>query len=160
MTGLVIGPEPFESPDAQRLIGELDASLAALYRPEQRFGGRFQGHLAAPGRGAFLVARLAGEAVATGAYALLDPATAEVKRMYTAPAARGRGGAGAMLARLEALAREAGVTRLVLETGIHQQAAIRLYLRSGFRPVDCWGDYAGVETSVCYAKDLAEAGPG
>jgi hypothetical protein len=46
------------------------------------------------------------------------------------------------------------VKRLVLETGIHQEAAIALYLRAGFTQVDCWGESATSATSVCYEKSL------
>ena len=59
-----------------------------------------------------------------------------------------------MLAELEATARQFGVRRLVLETGIHQEAAIALYLRAGFIQIDCWGEYASAPTSVCYEKML------
>ena len=149
---LTIAPEPFESADARRLVAALDAGLAALYPPEQRFGPNFKAHHAAEGRGTFLVARLDGEAAGCGAFTLLDPVTAEVKRMYVRPELRGRGIARAVLARLETLAAAMGARRLVLETGIHQQEAIRLYEGAGFRRVDCWGEYSGVPTSVCYEK--------
>ena len=52
-----------------------------------------------------LVAGLDGAPVGCGALRLLDPATAEVKRMSTLPTARGRGVARAILSALEAEAR-------------------------------------------------------
>jgi putative acetyltransferase len=60
-----------------------------------------------------------------------------------------------VLASLEAAARQLGVRRLVLETGVHQQAAILLYRRAGFVQIDCWGEYATSPTSLCYEKRLA-----
>lgn len=149
-----IGPEPFESEDAQRLIGELDHGLAQLYTPEQRFGPNFKAAQIADGRGTFLVARLGGRAVGCGAIRLLDDTTAEVKRMYVEPELRGRRVGRAMLDALEKTARELGVRRLVLETGVHQHAAIALYLHAGFAQCDCWGEYTTSPTSVCYAKDI------
>ena len=59
---------------------------------------------------------------------------AEVKRMYTRPAARGRGVAKALLRRIEDESRRAGKLVLRLETGTYQQEAIGLYERMGFRP--------------------------
>jgi hypothetical protein len=47
-----------------------------------------------------------------------------------------------------------GVRRLVLETGVHQHAAIALYTHAGFDRCECWGEYLSAPTSVCYAKDV------
>jgi putative acetyltransferase len=47
-----------------------------------------------------------------------------------------------------------GVRRLVLETGIYQEAALVLYHRAGFISVDCWGEYATSPTSICFEKHL------
>lgn len=152
--GLTISAESFESADARRLVAALDAELGALYPPENRFGPRFTAHHAAEGRGAFLVARLDGEAVGCGAITLLGADSAEVKRMYAAPEARGRGIGRAVLERLEGVAKGLGISRLVLETGIHQHDAMALYERAGYRRVDCWGDYAASPTSVCYEKQV------
>lgn len=149
-----IGPEPFESEDAQRLIAELDHGLAQLYTPEQRFGPNFKAAQIADGRGTFLVARLDGRAIGCGAIRLLNDSTAEVKRMYVEPELRGRHVGRAVLDALQKTARELGVRRLVLETGIHQQAAIALYLQAGFTQCDCWGEYTTSPTSVCYEKPI------
>jgi putative acetyltransferase len=89
-----------------------------------------------------------------GAIRLLDPTTAEVKRMYVEPDHRGRGVGRAVLASLETAARQLGAERVVLETGVHQVAALSLYRRAGFQQVDCWGEYASSPTSICFAKKL------
>lgn len=73
---------------------------------------------------------------------------------YT-PEQRGKGVGPAVLAALEAEARNLGATRLVLETGIHQEAAIGLYRRAGFTSTDCWGEYLTSSTSVCFEKPPA-----
>jgi putative acetyltransferase len=151
---LSVAPEPFDSADARRLVGALDAHLSSLYAPDQRFGPNLKPEHLAPGIGTFLVARDGGQAVGCGALRRLDEATAEVKRMYVEPAARGRGVGAVVLERLEAAARELGVEKLVLETGIYQAEAIALYRRAGFRPVPCWGEYAGTLTSVCFEKEI------
>ena len=153
-TTFSIRTEAFDTPDARRLIAALDAELGALYPPAQRFGPNFTAAQIEGGRGAFLVARDGDVAVGCGAIRLLDATTAEVKRMYVVTDRRGSGAGRAVLEGLEAAARDLGVSRLVLETGVHQHAAIGLYLRAGFAQVDCWGEYAASPTSVCYEKNL------
>jgi putative acetyltransferase len=153
---LSISAEAFESPDAQRLITALDAGLAELYPPEQRFGPNLKAQHLEGGRGSFLVARDDGRAVGCGAIRILDAQTAEVKRMYVEPAHRGKGVGRAVLASLEAAARQLGARRLVLETGSHSPDALALYHGAGFLPIDCWGVYATSPTSVCLEKKLGE----
>ena len=151
---LSIEAEPFTSPDGQRLIAALDAELSQIYTPEQRFGPNLKAQHVEDGRGIFLVARESRQAVGCGAIRLIDPRTVEVKRMYVHPEYRGQGAGRAVLDRLEAAARDLGATRAVLETGVHQQAAIALYRHAGFTQVDCWGEYLSAATSVCFAKEL------
>ena len=151
---LSIGPEAFDSDDARRLIAALDGGLAELYPPEQRFGPNLKAEHLDGGAGTFLVARDGKRAVGCGAIRVLDATTAEAKRMYVEPEQRGRGIGRAVLAGLEAAARELGVRRLVLETGIYQDAALSLYRRAGFRQIDCWGEYASSPTSICLEKHL------
>jgi putative acetyltransferase len=150
----VIEAEPFESPDARRLIAALDAHLASRYPPEQRFGPNLKPAQIAPGTGTFVIARADGRAVGCGALRMLDEGTAEVKRMYVEPELRKLGVAKGILEHLEGVASTLGAHRLVLETGIYQEEAIGLYLRAGFKQVDCWGEYATAATSVCYQKAL------
>jgi GNAT superfamily N-acetyltransferase len=152
---LSIAPESFDSPDARRLVAALDASLGERYTPAQRFGPNLKAEHVEAGRGTFLVARDGPEAVGCGAVRLIDTKTAEVKRMYVEPAHRGQGIGMAIITALEATAKRLGARRLVLETGIYQEASIALYLRAGFSRVDCWGEYASSPTSVCYEKNLA-----
>jgi putative acetyltransferase len=79
--------------------------------------------------------------------------------MYTRPAARGLGLANALLRRIEDEARASRAPVLRLETGIHQQDAIRLYESAGFRPCGPFGPYAmmpvnKIETSLFFEKRL------
>ena len=152
--GLSITAEPLDSNDAQRLIAALDAGLAELYPPEQRFGPNLKAQHLEGGRGTFLVARNGGRAVGCGAIRLIDAKTAEVKRMYVEPDQRGRGVGRGVLASLEAAARQLGAQRLVLETGIHSPEALALYRGAGFTQIDCWGEYTTSPSSVCLEKRL------
>ena len=74
--------------------------------------------------------------------------------MYVEPDQRGAGVGRAILVALEEAASQLGARRVVLETGVHQTAAISLYRRAGFKQVDCWGEYASAPTSVCFEKNL------
>ncbi len=110
-----------------------------------------------PPRGGFLVARLAGEAVGCGAVRRVPggPAgVAEIKRMYTVPAVRGRGISRHLLAALEADAASLGFRRLQLETGLRQPEAVQLYTTAGYHRIADYGQYAGDELTLCFAKDL------
>jgi GNAT superfamily N-acetyltransferase len=79
---------------------------------------------------------------------------AELKRMYTAKPARGRGLGRRMLATIEESAREAGCTRLILETGDRQPEAINLYESAGYVRIADFGFYAGEDGVLSFAKTL------
>lgn len=104
--------------------------------------------------GVFLVARLDGQPAGCGALRPLAPGVGEVKRMYTAPWARGRGVARAVLASIEEHARRRGLVSLCLETGDRQVDALRLYERAGYQRIDCYGAYAERAWSRCFEKRI------
>ena len=78
----------------------------------------------------------------------------EVKRMFTLPDYRKRGVAKAILSELETWTKELGYKRCVLETGKRQPEAIELYVKQGYRSTPNYGQYVGVENSVCFEKLL------
>ncbi len=78
----------------------------------------------------------------------------EVKRMYTSPESRGKGIASAVLKELEKWAAELSYKKCLLETGKKQPEAIALYLKSSYNIIPNYGQYAGVENSVCFEKKL------
>ena len=88
--------------------------------------------------------------VGVGALKVLDPAHGEVKSMYTAEAARGRGVGGALLRHILAAARARGMTRPSLETGSRPYfaPARSLYARHGFVECAPFGDYRPDPNSV------------
>ena len=93
-----------------------------------------------PPSGLFVIARLDGDAVGCGGFKRLDKAMAEIKRLWTAPSARGMGVARRMLRALEAAAREAGIKTLRLDTNRALTEAHALYRREGYREVDRFND--------------------
>jgi len=93
-----------------------------------------------PPSGLFVIARLEGEAVGCGGFKRADKATGEIKRVWTAPSARGMGVARRMLRALEAAAREAGVKTLRLDTNRALTEAHALYRSEGYREIARFND--------------------
>ena len=93
-------------------------------------------------------------AVGCGAIKELTSECMEVKRMYTSPESRGKGVASMVLKELEKWSAELAYKKCRLETGRKQPEAIALYLKSGYNLVENYGQYAGVENSICFEKKL------
>ncbi|HEY4193752.1 MAG TPA: bifunctional helix-turn-helix transcriptional regulator/GNAT family N-acetyltransferase [Mesorhizobium sp.] len=85
-----------------------------------------------PPNGFFLIARSSDEPIGCAALVRLDAETAEVKRMWTAPSARGQGLARRMLRELDTMARGEGYRKLVLDTNRILREAQALYRSEGF----------------------------
>jgi GNAT superfamily N-acetyltransferase len=152
---LTIDPTDLSDPVAQQLIERLDTELNTRSDVSHNFF-----HLGADetaqGRGVFLVARLDGEPVGCGATRLIADDTAEIKRMFVGPDARGMKVGQAILHELESHARRLGATRAALETGLvetHPEAQA-IYRRAGYVEIPCWGEYAESPISVCFGKTL------
>lgn len=92
--------------------------------------------------------------IACGAIKQFSENTMEVKRMYTLAPYRGKGTASGVLVQLEKWAAEMNYSHCILETGIRQPDAIRLYGKNGYLPIPNYGQYAGVENSRCFEKAL------
>ena len=92
--------------------------------------------------------------IACGAVKTFSENIAEVKRMFVQPKFRGQGFATRILTELEAWSRELGYDLCVLETGYNQPEAIKLYRKNGYRTIPNYGQYQGVENSICFEKKL------
>ena len=150
MDDLTIRAEAFDHPDAMALRDELAADLHARYGRDTEPGAK----PTARDTAVFLIIRNGGEALGCGALRSLDATTVEIKRMFVRPLARGRGLGRRLLAALEDEAALLGARRVVLETGVEQHEAIALYERGGYRPIPCFGAYAGSAISLCYERVL------
>jgi putative acetyltransferase len=95
-----------------------------------------------------------GKPVGCGAIKEYVPKAMEVKRMYTMPEGRGRGAASKVLAELELWAAELSYEKCILETGKRQPEAIALYKKNGYKLIPNYGQYAEVENSVCFEKEI------
>lgn len=94
------------------------------------------------------------KAVACGAIKKYDASSLEVKRMYTLMEYRSKGLASLVLKELETWAAELGFSKCILETGIRQAEAIRLYLRNSYKLIPNYGQYENVVDSRCFEKNL------
>ncbi|MBS1664025.1 MAG: GNAT family N-acetyltransferase [Bacteroidetes bacterium] len=140
-----------ENPDFQELVRALDKYLAFLDGDEHAFYAQFNKTAMLP---EVVVAYEDGMPVGCGAIRAFSPEAMEVKRMYVLPELRGKGIATAVLCELEAWSRELGYEKCVLETGKRQPEAIGLYKKNGYSDTPNYGQYIGVENSVCFEKKL------
>ena len=93
-------------------------------------------------------------AVACGAIKAFDEQSMEIKRMFTLREMRGKGIASKILNQLENWTKELGFSKTILETGIKQTEAIALYEKCCYKIIPNYGQYSGIENSVCYEKSL------
>lgn len=137
---------------AQQLVADALADLGA------RYGGSGDDTPVdpaefAPPAGAFLVAYLDGAPVGCGGWRSHGE-VAELKRMYTAPSARGRGVGRAVLAAVERSARDFGRKRMILECGDRQPEAIAMYEAYGYERIPDFGFYRKHKGVRSYGRDL------
>ena len=155
-------PRRYGHPDVVALTDEAQAFYRELYGGPGDVSPMEAAAFEAP-TGHFVVGYLEGVPVAMGGWRRLGDRpglpsgnAAEIKRMYVAPATRGRGLSRIVLAELETSARAAGVDWLVLETGQPQQSAVGLYRASGYNEVDGtpYGHYLGAPDVVHLGRSL------
>jgi putative acetyltransferase len=141
--------------DVRALVTELNAYLIPLTPREFQFQLTVE-QMAEPSVTLF-VARDGGNAVGMGALKDHGDGVGEVKRMYTLPAVRGQRVGAALLAHVEHLAHEKGISRLVLETGEAPgfEPAYRVYERGGFAVCGAVLDYPDSGHSRFYEKKLS-----
>lgn len=149
---VTIRPEPPRQEGVIRLLDMSDAYAASLYPAESN-------HLLdisslEKETVTFLVARR-GETV-LGCASLVEAldGTAEIKRMFVDPEARGLKLGRRLLEELEAVASRKGIKRVRLETGIYQPEALGLYRAFGYREIGPFGSYKPDPLSVFMEKVL------
>jgi putative acetyltransferase len=140
-----------DNPDFGQLVAELDAYLRILDGEDHEFYAQF--NKTSLLKNALIVYKNEFP-VGIGAYKEYDSQTAEIKRMYTHLEYRGQGIAKAIITELEHWAKEEGYTMAILETGHLQKAAIGLYQKLSYEITENFGQYIGVENSVCMKKNI------
>lgn len=134
------------------LISELDQGLAITDGEEHGFYNQFNG---LEELSKVFVGYLDDQAIACCGYKMINDKTAELKRMFVKDFYRGKKYGEKLLKHIVEEIIESGVVdELILETGIKQIAAIKLYTRNGFRRINNYGPYIGKELSLCYSKSL------
>lgn len=143
--------------DVRAMVAELNAILIPLTPREFQFQLTAE-QMADPSITVFIARDDGGQAVAMGALKDHGDGLGEVKRMYTRPVVRGKGVGSAILKRIEALAAEKRLARLVLETGEapDYEAAYRVYERGGFAVCGAVLDYPDSGYSRFYEKKITK----
>lgn len=140
-----------DNPDFIALVRQLDAYLAVTDGNEHSFYSQYNKldkirHV--------VMAYNEETPVGCGAIKAFAPDTMEVKRMYVSPEGRNKGIATKLLSELENWAAELFCKRCILETGKRQAEAIELYKKNNYQIIPNYGQYAGVENSICFEKKL------
>ena len=140
-----------ENPDYQKLVVLLDATLKVLDGDDHEFYAQFNKSDAIKNVVVFYDNN---QPVGCGAFKFYENKTAEIKRMYVVPEQRGKGIAHQILNELEKWAIEQDYNNCVLETGNKQVEAIGLYQKAGYAIIPNYGQYQGVENSLCMHKSI------
>lgn len=140
-----------DHPDFRQLVALLDQDLAVRDGADHAFYAQFNtlnkiSHA--------VLAFWENQPVGCGAIRAYDADAVEVKRMFVLPEYRGRGIASAVLSELEAWAANLGCSRCILETGKNQPEAIALYQKQRYAITPNYGQYVGVDNSVCMEKGI------
>lgn len=141
--------------DVRRLVAELNAYMIPLTPREFQFQLTVE-QMAEPSVTCFVARDGTGKAVGMGSLKVHGEGLGEVKRMYTLPDVRGQRIGSLLLQRIERLAREKGLSRLVLETGEAPgfEEAWRVYERGGFTVCGAVLDYPDSGYSRFYEKKI------
>jgi len=137
-----VAAEAPDTADARLCLSTYFSELAARFETGFDAGADDSARVEdmAPPSGLFVIARLDGDAVGCGGFKRVDRATGEIKRVWTAPSARGLGVGRRMLRALEAAAREAGLKTLRLDTNRALTEAHALYRSEGYREIARFND--------------------
>jgi putative acetyltransferase len=149
---VTIAIESPQQPEVLRLLGLSDAYAASLYPAESNHLVDVAALEEPSVR--FLVARRDRQIVGCCALTEAGDDTAEIKRMFVDPAARGLRIGKLLLQAVINAARQAGLAAIRLETGIYQQEAIGLYRAYGFNEIPAFGAYSPDPLSLFMEKRL------
>lgn len=143
-----------DNPDFIELVRHLDKELAERDGDEHSFYAQFNKIAKIK---FVVVAYDDDKPLGCGAIKEYAPGVMEIKRMYTDPVSRGKGVASRVLSELETWAKELNYQTCILETGKKQPEAIALYEKNGYRIIPNYGQYAEVENSLCFEKQVSNA---
>ena len=140
-----------ENPDFRKMVHALDEDL---YQRNGEGQKQYQQYNHIDRIKHAIVIYLEGKPVGCGCFKRFDDQTVEMKRMFVQIEMRGKQLAARMLQELEKWAVEEGYSKAVLETGVRQVEAQRLYSVAGYSITENYGQYIGMKDSMCYSKEL------
>lgn len=149
---ITIERERPDTADAQTLIAELEGVLSPHYPPESRHGYSVDKLIQQAVH--FFVMRSEGELAGCGGVQFFDEGYGELKRMYVRPNMQGKGLGQKLLQHLADYTQQHGINTLRLETGVHQERAIRLYKAFGFQRIGPFGPYIYDPLSLYFERSL------
>lgn len=135
--------------DFIKLISHLDDELNSKYGSKQ---SEYDQHNRIDPIETVIIGYINGEAVACGCFKTINRETIEIKRMFVKQAHRRNGYSVEILKKLENLASTLGYSKSILETGKGQPDAVGLYIKCGYKLIENYGPYKGMENSVCMEK--------
>lgn len=140
-----------ENPDFKALVKSLDSYLKVTDGDEHDFYNQFNNidvlnHT--------IVAYKNNKAIGCGAFKKFNESSIEIKRMYTNPDERNHGIAAKVLLALENWAAELNYNAFILETGKRQVEAVNFYKKNGYHITPNFGQYIGMDNSLCFKKNL------
>lgn len=141
----------YNNQDYKALVTELDADLAIKDGEDHSFYNQFN---SSEGINNVIVIYINDVAVGCGAIKPFNENTVEVKRMFVKPEHQGKGLGTIILKALEEWAKLLNNSACILETGIRQPDAIALYKKNGYLITANYGQYIGVDNSVCFKKNI------
>ena len=142
----------YSNEDFVALVKKLDAYLTITDGDEHDFYNQFNkidniNHV--------VVFSVMGRPVACGAIKKMGTKNVwEIKRMFVEENMRGKGIASLIISELEKWAKELNAEKIVLETGKRQTEAVALYHKNNYQITENFGQYKGVENSICFEKLL------
>jgi GNAT superfamily N-acetyltransferase len=137
--------------DFINLVKLLDAELAIVDGKEHTFYSQFN---KIDSIKYVIVAYSDSIPMGCGAIKQFSEGAMEIKRMFVLTEARKKGIASGVLNELERWAFELGSVKCVLETGKRQKDAVSLYTKNSYKSIPNYGQYVGVENSICFEKEL------
>lgn len=154
MTVTIAAETPLQD-DVRVMVAALNATMIPLTPREFQFQLTAE-QMADPSVTVFVARDEHGQAVGMGSLKDHGAGLGEVKRMFTLPRVRGQRVGSLLLQRIEGLAREKGISRLVLETGEAPgfEGAYRVYERGGFTTCGAVLDYPDSGWSRFYEKKI------
>lgn len=139
-----------DNKDFQSLVLMLDKDLHERDGEDHAFYSQYNKTAAIKNVVVYYIDKLA---IGCGAFKKFDDNKVEIKRMYVKPEFRGQGIAMKILTELEHWASELKYTATILETGKRQPEAINLYKKAAYKIIPNFGQYVGIENSVCMMKE-------